>query len=153
MTTTPLAALEQRCASALEPDEQYLVGLRVEVPEDGRASRDALYGVAIGSVLSMREQKQRQHAAAIPINAAGAFVGVTASRVLVFNVGAGFHPKDLVGVADRDGLTLDSETFRSGLVKRARVRLLDGDRMILDAVCSAKNPDLDALRELIPAAP
>jgi hypothetical protein len=152
MTTTPLAALEQRCSSALGPGEQYIAGIRVEVPEDGRASRDAMFGVAVGSILSMRDQKQRQHAAEIPINAAGAFLGVTGSRVLVFNVGAGFHPKDLVGSVDREGLTLDSETFRSGVVKRARVRVLDGDRVVVDAVCSAKNPDLDALRDLIPAA-
>jgi hypothetical protein len=152
MTMTPLAALQQRATSALQPGEEYLAAIRVEVPDDGRASRDAMFGVAVGSVLAMKDQKQRQRQAVVPITGAGAFIGITASRVLVFAVGAGLHPKELVGSVDRSGLTLDTEDYRSGLMKRAHVRLLDGDRVIVDAACSAKNPDLDALRELVPAA-
>src|SRR6478735_2832875 len=123
MTMTPLAALQQHCASALEPAEEYLAGIRVEVPDDGRASRDAMFGVAVGSVLAMRDQKQRQREAAIAIRGAGAFIGVTASRILVFGVGAGLHPKELLGTVDRAGVTLDAESYRSGIVKRAHVRL------------------------------
>jgi hypothetical protein len=152
MTTTPLAALESHGAGALEPGETFLAGIRVEVPSYERVSRDAMYGVALGSVLSYRDQKREQHSSTIPISGAGAFVGVTERRVLVFASGVGLHPTELLGAVDRAGLTLDSATYRAGLVKQAHVRLLAGPETVLDAVCSARNPDLDALRNLIPAA-
>jgi hypothetical protein len=152
MTATPLASLQQHGSAALRPGEEFLAGIRVEVPDDGRASRDAAFGVAIGSVLQLRDQKRRQEAATIPITGAGAFVGVTGDRVLVFASGFGLHPTELLGAVDRDGLTLATETCRVGLVKKSRIRLLAGDRTVVDAMCSAHNPDLPALAELIPAA-
>jgi len=36
-----------------------------------------------------------------------------------------------------------------GLAKKRRLRLLDGDRTVVDAVCSAHNPDLQELRDLV----
>jgi len=152
MLMTPLAALEHHAASALQPGEHFLAGIRVEVPDEGRASRDAVYGVALGSVLSMRDQKQRQRETTIPISGAGAFVGVTETRVLVFAVGVGLHPKELLGAVDRAGVTLATEVYRSGVVTRAHLRLLDGGRVLVDAACSAKNPDLEGFRGLVPAA-
>jgi hypothetical protein len=38
-------------------------------------------------------------------------------------------------------------------VKREHLRLLDGGRLFLDASVRASNPDLRAIRDLIPAAP
>jgi hypothetical protein len=150
MTTTPLAALQQHCTASLRLGEEFLAGIRVEVPDEGRASRDAAFGVAIGSVLQLRDQKRRQETAVIPISGAGAFIGVTGERVLVFASGFGLHPTELLGSVDRAGVTLKTEIYRVGLVKRSRVRLLDGDRVIVDAASSAHNPDLDALRVLLP---
>jgi hypothetical protein len=152
MTTTPLAALQQHCASALRPGEEFLAGIRVEVPDEGRASRDAAFGVAIGSLLQLRDQKRRQEAATIAIGGAGGFVGVTGERVLVFASGLGLHPTELLGAVERDGLSLATETYRAGLVKRSRFRLLDGTRVVVDAVCSAHNPDLAEIAALLPAA-
>jgi hypothetical protein len=152
MTATPLASLQQHVSSSLRPGEEFLAGIRVEVPDDGRASRDAAFGVAIGSVLQLRDQKRRQQTAAISIGGAGAFVGVTNERVLVFASGVGFHPTELLGAVDRDGLTLATDVYRAGLVKKSRFRLLDGDRTVVDAVCSAHNPDLESLQGLLPAA-
>jgi hypothetical protein len=152
MTTTPLASLQQHCAAALRPGEEFLAGIRVEVPDDGRASRDAAFGVAIGSVLALRDQKRRQQSATIAIGGSGAFVGVTDDRVLVFESGFGLHPTELLGAVDREGLTLATETHRAGLVKKSRFRLLDGDRTVVDAVCSAHNPDLASIEALIPSA-
>ena len=148
MTATPLASLQQHVSASLRPGEEFLAGIRVEVPEEGRASRDA----AFGSVLQLRDQKRRQEAAAIPITAAGAFVGVTGERVLVFASGFGLHPTELLGTVDRDGLALVTEVYRVGLVKKSRFRLIDGKRTVVDAVCSAHNPDLDAVRDLLPVA-
>jgi len=37
-------------------------------------------------------------------------------------------------------------------VKRSRVRFLDGDRVVVDAACSARNPDLDSVRALFPTS-
>ena len=150
MTATPLASLQQHVSSSLRPGEEFLVGIRVEVPEDGRTSRDAAYGVAIGSVLQLRDQKRRQADAAIPITGAGAYVGVTGERVLVFASGFGLHPTELLGAVDRDGITLATGVYRVGLVKKSRVRFLDGDRIVLDAVCSAHNPDLDLAQHAVP---
>ena len=82
----------------------------------------------------------------------GAFLAVTPTRLLVFGVRLGLQPTRLIGCVDRDGLTLESEPFRLGLAKRATVRLVEGDRTIVDAVCSAKSPDLEALRSLVPPA-
>jgi len=152
MTATPLASLQQHVSASLRPGEEFLVGIRVEVPEDGRASRDAAYGVAIGSVLQLRDQERRQEEAVIPITGAGGYVGVTGDRVLVFASGFGLHPTELLGAVDRAGVSLSTAVYRVGLVKKRRLRLLDGDRIVLDAVCSAHNPDLDALRELFPTA-
>jgi len=152
MTATPLASLQQHVSASLRPGEEFLAGIRVEVPEDGRASRDAMYGVAIGSVLQLRDQKRRQEAVAIPITGAGAFVGVTEERVLVFASGFGLHPTELLGAVDRAGVTLSTGQYRVGLVKKSRVRILEGDRVVVDAVCSAHNPDLDSLRALLPTA-
>jgi hypothetical protein len=149
MTATPLASLQQHAASALRPGEAFLAGIRVETPDDGRASRDAAFGVAIGSVLQLRDQKRRQEAVAISIGGAGAFIGVTDQRVLVFASGVGFHPTELLGTVDRDGLTLATETYRAGLVKKSRFRLLQGDRTIVDAVCSVHNPDLETVQGLL----
>ena len=152
MTTTPLASLQQHCAAALRPGEEFLAGIRVEVPTDGRVAKEAAFGVTVGAMLQLREQRREQQAATIPLKGAGGFVGVTAERVLVFESGFGLHPTTLVGAVDRAGLTLSAEVFRSGLVKKASVRLLDGDRTVLDAVCSAGNPDLATIKGLIPAA-
>jgi hypothetical protein len=152
MTSTPLASLQQHVSASLRPGEEFLAGIRVEVPEDGRASRDAAFGVAIGSVLQLRDQKRRQETAAIPIAGAGAYIGVTGERVLVFASGLGLHPTELLGAVDRAGVDLKTEIYRVGLVKKSRVRLLDGDRVIVDAASSAHNPDLDALRALLPTA-
>jgi hypothetical protein len=152
MTATPLASLQQHVPAALRPGEEFLVGIRVEVPDDGRTSRDAAYGVAIGSVLPLRDQKRRQAEAAIPITGAGAYIAVTGARVLVFASGFGLHPTELLGAVDRAGLTLSTGVLRVGLVKKSRVRLLDGDRIVVDAVCSAHNPDLESLRSLFPTA-
>lgn len=152
MTATPLASLQQHATASLRPGEEFLAGIRVEVPEDGRASRDAAFGVAVGSVLQLRDQKRRQEAAAIPITGAGAFVGVTGTRVLVFASGFGLHPTELLGAVDRAGVTLRTEIYRIGLVKKSRVRLLDRDRVVVDAACSAHNPDLDTLRALFPTS-
>src|SRR3954454_24067843 len=149
MTATPLASLQQHASATLRPGEEFLAGIRVEEPEDGRASRDAAFGVAIGSVLQLRDQKRRQEAAAIPIGGAGAFIGVTDERVLVFAAGVGFHPTELLGAVDREGLTLTTETYRAGLAKKSRFRLLDGDRTIVDAVCSVHNPDLETVQGLL----
>ena len=150
MTTTPLASLQQHVSASLRPGEEFLAGIRVEVPDDGHASRDAAFGVAIGSVLQLRDQKRRQETAAIPITGAGAFIGVTGERVLVFASGFGMHPTELLGAVDRGELSLATEIHRVGLVKKSRVQLLDGDRIVVDASCSAHNPDLDALRALLP---
>jgi len=152
MTATPLASLQQHASASLRAGEEFLAGIRVEVPDDGRASRDAAYGVAIGSVLQLRDQKRRQDAAVIPITGAGAYVGVTDARVLVFASGFGLHPTELLGAVDRSGVTLSTGVYRVGLVKKRRVRLLDGDRLLLDAVCSAHNPDLASLTALFPTA-
>jgi len=152
MTATPLASLQQHASASLRPGEEFLAGIRVEVPEDGRASRDAAYGVAIGSVLQLRDQKRRQDAAVIPITGAGAYVGVTGARVLVFASGFGLHPTELLGAVDRAGVTLSTGVYRVGLVKKRRFRLLDGDTLLLDAVCSAHNPDLASLGTLFPTA-
>src|SRR6476661_1613881 len=135
MTATPLASLQQHASASLRPGEEFLAGIRVEVPEDGRASRDAAFGVAVGSLLQLRDQKKRQEAAAIPITGAGAFVGVTGERVLVFASGFGLHPTELLGTVDRDGMALVTEVYRVGLVKKSRFRLMDGKRTIVDAVC------------------
>ena len=152
MTATPLASLQQHASASLRPGEEFLAGIRVEVPEDGRASRDAAFGVAVGSVLQLRDQKRRQAEAAIAITGAGAFVGVTGERVLVFASGFGLHPTELLGAVDRAGITLRTEIYRVGLVKRSRVRFLDGDRVVVDAACSAHNPDLDPVRALFPTS-
>jgi hypothetical protein len=152
MTATPLASLQQHASASLRPGEEFLAGIRVEVPEDGRASRDAAFGVAVGSVLQLRDQKRRQAAAEIAITGAGAFVGVTGERVLVFASGFGLHPTELLGAVDRTGITLRTEVYRVGLVKRSRVRFLDGDRVVVDAACSARNPDLDSVRALFPTS-
>src|SRR6476646_9176681 len=131
MTATPLASLQQHASASLRPGEEFLAGIRVEVPEDGRASRDAACGVAVGSVLQLRDQKRRQATAAIPITGAGAFVGVTGERVLVFASGFGLHPTELLGAVDRAGLTLSTEAYRAGLVKRSRLVLREGDRTVV----------------------
>lgn len=152
MTTTPLAALEQHSASALRPDETFLAAIHVHAPDGGRATRDATFGIAVGSVMAYRAQKQAQRTSVIAIPAAGAFIGVTETRIIVFASGVMIRPGELIGAIDREGVTLSSDSFRQGLVKRAHVTLLDGDRTVLDAVCSEKSPDLEALRALIPAA-
>jgi hypothetical protein len=152
MTATPLASLQQHVSASLRPGEEFLAGIRVEVPEDGRASRDAAFGVAVGSVLQLRDQRRRQGAVAIPITGAGAFIGVTGERVLVFASGLGLHPTELLGAVDRADVTLSTEVYRVGLVRRSRVRLLTGDRIVVDAVCSAHSPDIDSLRALLPTA-
>src|SRR3954470_4942690 len=150
MTATPLASLQQHVSAALRPGEEFLAGIRVEVPDAGRASRDAAFGVALGSVLQLRVQKRRQDAPGVAITGAGAFLGVTGERVLVFASGFGLHPTELLGSVDRAGVTLRTEVDRVGLVKRSRVRFLDGDRVVVDAACSARNPDLDSVRALFP---
>lgn len=152
MTTTPLAALRQRCASSLQPGEEFLAGIHVHAPDHDRANRDAMLGVAVGSLLAYRDQQHEQRDAAIAVGGAGAYVGVTDRRILVFGTAVGLHPKDLLGAVDRAGISLDSSVSRVGLVKQARFHLLDGERTVVDAACSAKSPDLDAIRALIPAA-
>ncbi len=151
MTSTPLAALARQCATALGPGEEFLAAIRVDAPSHDRVSRDALVGITVGLMLAEREQRRAQHENAIAVPVTGAFIGVTATRVLVFGVRLGLQPTHLIGAVERAGLTLESEPFRTGLSKRAHVRLVEGDRTIVDAVCSAKSPDLVTLRELIPA--
>ena len=152
MTTTPLAALRQHCDSSLEPGEEFLAGIHVHAPEHERANRDVMLGVAVGSLIAFRDQLHEQRAAVIPLGGAGAYVGVTDRRILVFGTAVGLHPKELLGAVDRDGISLDSSVSRIGLVKQARFRLLDGERTVVDAACSAKSPDLESMRGLIPAA-
>ena len=151
MTTTPLAALQQHCASALEPGEEFLAAIHVQAMQYDKASRDALFGITAGLVMAYRDQKHAQQTTEIPIKL-GAFIGVTEGRILVFNAGVGLHPKELLGAVDRAGVTLKTQEFRQNLVKHAHFGLFDGDRAILDAMCSAKNPDLESIRSLLPAA-
>ncbi len=152
MTSTPLAALTQHCASALRPGETFLAAIRVDAPNYDRASRDALIGITVGLVLAEREQRREQHRHAVAVPVTGAFLGLTESRLLAFGVRLGLSPTNLIGAVDRAGLTLESEPFRTGLAKRAHVRLVEDDRTVVDAVCSARNPDLETFRSLIPAA-
>lgn len=150
MTTTPLTALRQHSTGALRPGEEFVAGLHVHAPNHDRASRDAMFGVVVGSIMAYRDQQREQAASTIAVPAAGAYVAVTGQRVLVFASSVSMHPTELLGAVDRENLRLDVETGRVGLVKQTHLRLLHGGETVLDAACSAKSPDLDTIRDLIP---
>jgi hypothetical protein len=153
MTTTPLAALQTHATSELRPGEEFLAGIFVHQPQSAHETRNMMFaGVAGGAVLDLLGQKKSQQQLDITIGMTGALVGVTADRVLVFHVGHKLEPKDLIGTLDREGLALDSQEFRKGLVKQWHFTLVAGDRMVLDGVVPHDNDDLESVRALLPAA-
>jgi hypothetical protein len=151
MTMTPLAALQQHCSSTLAPGESYVAALRVHPPNFDTAGRQALLGVAASSVLALQKERHAQARAEIPLRPNGAYLGLTESRLLVFDAGVN-HPRELLGEVPRSGLTLATEEFRQNLTKHMHLNLLDGSRLVVDAVCSAKSPDLAAFSHAIPAS-
>jgi len=150
MTLTSLASMQQHAANELEPGERYLVAMRVADPDNGRPLRDPILG-PVGMVMGAGKQALLEPVARITMPSTGGMLGVTSHRVLVFGVGFRLGPTELLGTVDRAGLTLTTETFHASLVKRARIRLFDGDRLFLDASVRASNPDLVELQALIPA--
>jgi hypothetical protein len=151
MTTTPLAALQQHSASALGAGETFVAALRVHPPNFDTAGRQALLGVTASAVLAYQKEKHAQGQAEIPLRPNGAYLGLTESRLLVFDAGVN-HPRELLGAVARNGLTLETEEFRQNLTKHEHLNFLADGRLMLDAVCSVKSPDLAAFRDAIPAA-
>ena len=151
MTTTPLAALQQHSASALGAGETFVAALRVHPPDFDTAGRQALLGFAASAVLAYEKQRHTQGEAAIPLRQNGAYLGLTESRLLVFDAGAN-HPRELLGAVARAGLTLETEEFRQNFSKHQHLNFLADGRLMLDAVCSAKSPDLAAFRAAIPVS-
>jgi hypothetical protein len=151
VTVTALAAMRQHARTELEPGEDYLAAIRIADPDNGRPLRDPILG-PVGMLFS-HDQALLEEIATVTMPSTGGILGATATRVLVFGLGFRLGPTELLGTAPRAGLTLDTETFHASLVKREHLRLLDGGRLFLDASVRASNPDLRAIRDLIPAAP
>ncbi len=153
MTMTPLTALQQYSASSLQPGEEFVAGIAVAAPQSAHQDRNFLLGGIAGSiVLDAMDQHKTQKASTISIPVTGVIIGATQSRILVFKHNMKMQPAEVIGSVEREGLSLDSEEFRQGLVKRIHFTLVKDSTIVVDGVCSPKNSDLDAFRQLLPAA-
>ncbi len=152
MDRNALAELEQHAGGALEPGESYLAAIRVADPDNGRPMRDPVLGAVTLVVMTARNEQLMERVATISLPSTGGILGVTERRLIVFGLGFRLGPTDLLGAVDRSGLRLASEPFRASLVHRERIRIFHGDELYLDGSVRASNPDLPAIRALIPPA-
>jgi hypothetical protein len=152
MVPTALAEMQQHAGAALEPGEAYVAAIRIGDPDIGRPSRDPVFGIALGMLAAATDQQLMEREAGITLPVTGGILGITAGRAVVFGLAIRLGPTELLGTTDREGLTLDSATFRASLVHRARIRLFAGDELFVDGSVRASNPDLPSIRALIPPA-
>jgi hypothetical protein len=151
MTLTALASVRQHATAALEPGEEYVAAMRIADPDNGRPLRDPILG-PVGMLFGAGKQALLEPVATTTLPSTGGIVVVTTTRVLVFGLGFRLGPTELLATADRTALTLATETFHASLVRRERIRVFDAEALFLDASVRASNPDLPAIRELIPTA-
>ena len=114
--------------------------------------RDPVLGAVTLVVMTARNEQLMERVATISLPSTGGILGVTERRLIVFGLGFRLGPTDLLGTVDRSGLRLASEPFRASLVHRERIRIFHGDELYLDGSVRASNPDLPAIRALIPPA-
>lgn len=156
MTSNALEALQQHATGALEPGEEFVAGLHIQSPSYDRGGKAAVVGGGLGMLMAAGAERKAQSGNAVALTGAGAFIGVTSTRVLVFGVGLMARPGDLLTEARRADITIEVEPFRaSGIMKMDRVRLVDGDHTFVEGQCSASKKSaaqIDELRARLSAA-
>lgn len=156
MTWNSLEALQEHASAALEPGEEFVAGLRIQSLSYERGNKAAVVGGGLGMLMAADAERKAQGGNAVAPIGAGAFIGVTSTRILVFGIGLLARPGDLLIQARRADITIEVEPFRvSGIMKMDRVRLVDSGRTLVEGQCSESKKSaaqIDGLRASISAA-
>ena len=152
MGRSAVATLRRHAAGTLVPGEDFVAGVQLQRAGYSNSTGAAVLGGMLGAAIHSATQRNRLADRAVTLKSAGYFA-VTNERVLIFKTGATFRPTQVLSEISRSDAVLDIEPFRTLGLPRARLRLRDGSRTIVEAESAGHGRVADELVDVRAAVP